>query len=1093
MVFQFSNSIQQKVYTNLAKYLSTGLAAFYRDACAIRQNEPQLRSTTHLVAHLYREVESGLRDLLLGNTIDSELGALKKDAEIALKALDKRSPDVVKRWIGMIKDDGGSHAGEINSIVNNLKLSAKIKNFWLALAGKKKFAERDVRLHGLAHRDNLAEPRPFDVEFENFCQEMDKFLATITEAYASYYTKIVDPVLERLTAIGTPRKVDIKQYLEEFPNTSVAQREFFTKIGAGWLDALEAKNVFTAPPELEEGRLFNGWFQSIYLVRMSSIEPTKVSKIICKIKTENPYIVADFCEAALNMPHDKAAEVAKHIGTRLRLISQTHLAEKVAQLSQKLAAEGNVPQALELSRALLTCLQVSYWGQSAYFSPWIWNCVLEGHLEVLVAQSPVQSVEILVDLLVEDMKHLNGSETINTVNHSHMWRSRIPDGDQNTPYQILITYLWKALKVTIDLDPLHIEKCIDLLSKHPLSILTRITLYLVSQSEDSKQLVLWARKCDMMASPELKREYRLVLQKAARHLSDHDVRSILQHIEQDASLQSSPDAVTHWQWYWLGTIEVKLPQEWLSKYKMLCAEVGEDAPSHDYEPMFNVTTIWGDTSPLNKDDLLKREIPDIVSFLKDWQPDQVLGHPSIDGLAKEVALAVAEAPDSFSKRAQLFIGLPPQYLSALLKGIRDHLEKEGQKVIDWESLLELCKWMTTQSGDDWNWAHQMIADLLSSGIEKCALPINLNTTVWRLLKTLVQNDDPTPESEFYDEHTLNPFEKSLNTVSGCALNAVFKYTKWNHAQRGTDVTGLSPEIFQVLESRLKHPALSTRAVFGYYFGLLVKLDSNWASERISVIFPLDNELGRSAWVTYVLFNNPSSPAFALLRNQYATAIRALPSTIRQKNIHQDYTSRFGDHIMQLYARKNIDFEDDSGLTDDFFKYAPEELRRDTLARVGFGLKASKEIDPSVLNRFEMLWNKRYNRAVSDDFGYEMAAFGTWFVTQKFPELWALEQLKRALESAPQIQLDHAVIETLSTISPRHLDLVLDCLEMLLTKLEWGISVSESAIQKTLLDAFRLNEKPTLTKATEIANRLIAEGYSGYRELLQARVGSDKNQ
>ena len=39
-------------------------AAFYADACRLQAGEPSLASTTHLVGHLLRELESALREIL---------------------------------------------------------------------------------------------------------------------------------------------------------------------------------------------------------------------------------------------------------------------------------------------------------------------------------------------------------------------------------------------------------------------------------------------------------------------------------------------------------------------------------------------------------------------------------------------------------------------------------------------------------------------------------------------------------------------------------------------------------------------------------------------------------------------------------------------------------------------------------------------------------------------------------------------------------------------------------------------------------------------------------------------------------------------
>lgn len=60
----FSNQQQERIYHRLDTLVSPGAAAFWRDACRLMEMEPPLESTTHLVGHLLREIESSLRAIL---------------------------------------------------------------------------------------------------------------------------------------------------------------------------------------------------------------------------------------------------------------------------------------------------------------------------------------------------------------------------------------------------------------------------------------------------------------------------------------------------------------------------------------------------------------------------------------------------------------------------------------------------------------------------------------------------------------------------------------------------------------------------------------------------------------------------------------------------------------------------------------------------------------------------------------------------------------------------------------------------------------------------------------------------------------------
>lgn len=143
---QFSDPRRRRIYTRLL-HVGQGPADFYLDFCAILA-EPLLRSSSHLAAHLLREIESALRDVL----VPSDFKAPK----------------------------GSGHRAEIEAALASMGLEqdGELAEGWKRLAGEDPLASR-------AHRDNLAQPRP---------------LSDDTRAAFSAYEAVLDGVLERLEA-----------------------------------------------------------------------------------------------------------------------------------------------------------------------------------------------------------------------------------------------------------------------------------------------------------------------------------------------------------------------------------------------------------------------------------------------------------------------------------------------------------------------------------------------------------------------------------------------------------------------------------------------------------------------------------------------------------------------------------------------------------------------------------------------------------------------------------------------------------------------------------------------------------------------------
>jgi hypothetical protein len=61
--FRFDDARQERVYRLLLQ-LGPGPAALYKDACVLRSQAAALESTSHLVNHLLREANSGIRDVI---------------------------------------------------------------------------------------------------------------------------------------------------------------------------------------------------------------------------------------------------------------------------------------------------------------------------------------------------------------------------------------------------------------------------------------------------------------------------------------------------------------------------------------------------------------------------------------------------------------------------------------------------------------------------------------------------------------------------------------------------------------------------------------------------------------------------------------------------------------------------------------------------------------------------------------------------------------------------------------------------------------------------------------------------------------------
>jgi len=220
--FPFDNPRQKKVYERLLSHLGPGPAAFFLDACRIMARHEDLRTTTHLVAHCLREIESALRDVLAGRSVDREEDESAADlVEEILDALEiGRDEEVAQVWLGLHKTKG-------------------------------------KQLHGKAHRRGLRGPRPVDGDFETYWENIQRVLDTVLDRFETRSSEIFE-VLDELLDIEAPTRQDVKRLNDHLPNNLVTRRYFFQRLRhPAWLPPLRRRS--TVPRDTDLVTIWAPW------------------------------------------------------------------------------------------------------------------------------------------------------------------------------------------------------------------------------------------------------------------------------------------------------------------------------------------------------------------------------------------------------------------------------------------------------------------------------------------------------------------------------------------------------------------------------------------------------------------------------------------------------------------------------------------------------------------------------------------------------------------------------------------------------------------------------------------------------------------
>src|SRR6266849_3483168 len=297
---RFREPRQERIHRRLL-LIGPGPAAFYRDACRLLGEKSPVESTTHLVAHLLRDIESAIRDVLIPHDYTPPS---KKQGRF------KAGIDAILQTYGIAENDAVAIA-------------------WRGLPDR----DDERWLGRLAHRSALAGPRQLDQDFRKFCGEVEGILDVVLERFEEQFTASFR-VLEALIAKTTPTREDAKVLRGKVPNNLVSLDYFFGKVEVGgWLEILASEGFFQRPPapvrEEEKGGIrFPPWPESRYLVRMAAkpeLQSRVVEIAVAIPETVNINVHDDLIGIALAVPAALGAKLVPRLKAAMRLPYQLRL------------------------------------------------------------------------------------------------------------------------------------------------------------------------------------------------------------------------------------------------------------------------------------------------------------------------------------------------------------------------------------------------------------------------------------------------------------------------------------------------------------------------------------------------------------------------------------------------------------------------------------------------------------------------------------------------------------------------------------------------------------------------------------------------
>ena len=821
--------------------------------------------------------------------------------------------------------------------------------------------------------------------------------------------------------------------------------------------------------------------------------------------------------------------------------------KKLAELIRKLAAGGEADTAFAAFTVLLEVFPASRARPTsaarssedasslgvevrARVSSWEYGNALDVILSEIVAVRPLETFSFLCSSLERAVSGSRASDASPPEDYSYVWRRSIGAEDDAHPdiKNRLVTAVRDVARIVAASSEEALQSVLSELGRHTWNVFERVALdVLAAMPNASVQVVrVYLTNRKYFDHSSFESEYRAALRTHFARLGSQDKAEFLDwidrgpdiaawkqfHIEWTKRVITARDEreyVDRWQLAQLEPISVFLEGRWRERWDTLTAQYGVPA-AHGVSGRGALAEYEVAESPRTADELARFTVTELTAFLREWRPSPDT-KATVEGLVRSLSEAVSAKPEKYWDQATSFCELPLVYIHPIINSSKNAI-RSGTR-IPWPELLGLCEYVVTNEAhalvkieDDKRvlaWTEQSVAELLSGGLESSSIAIDQRERVWRLLEELLGADDPTPDAEdgSVDSGT-DAATLSLNATRSVALHATVRYALWvrkaiedtpDGAPRLENGFDEMPEVREALNRHLdteRERSVAVRAVYGQWFPWLTLLDTRWAAAAAATIFPAGDEhrrLWNAAWNTYITFCRPYDNVFDVLREQYALAVSRVSAATTVKS--DDVDAKLAEHLMVLYWRGKIQLPPGGNLLSEFYARASRALATHALAFVGQSLTGTRDpVPPAIIARLQQLWESRVATAEASGaigtFQSELASFGWWFASARFPVVWATDQLIRVLRRVGTIDGDYQVVRQLPAIASEHPSMAIEALRLLFESDKEGLADGWELYPRITLEAaLKSPEAGVKELVDEAIDDLGARGHLEFRDLL----------
>ena len=873
---------QAEIYRNL-QAIGPEIAAFYLSAVKVL-NDDDLETSSYLLAHIAREIEGGLRDVL---STDPEKRKIQKH-------LKKADLDNLSERIG--------HIASILAALGIDDLHVPLAQRWISVA---------TRFHEFAHRHGAwASPRDKEA-FVPLWHEFENVLAELVGAHF----KLLDRI-DRILDYEQPTE-EIIQTLSNLLKSKVRYAYFFNELDSpAWLQPLKDAGWFDPrnQPIHQEvpDQPVHFWHALGYVEKVAN----RTQKVPCE---ETVNILADIVNTIVDYTNDVEASIAsdhtdsqvikiicalpiekiesRHItfiGIALKSrvgVTLVHSAIGETVLSKLL--DGGVK---ELTLALLEDMldaEVIHGDITAVMEEY-WLCdALQKHEQAIAELCSVEAVQIActrIRSLIDE-----GAYSFNII-------SKIDSAPSDYPhrrYAELLVGFTSGLLRSIEFDN-SVEEivkdllqegltatCNDPVKKNAQTIFGRIALTAVTHHYENLKHLFWEWQGNPLESIGLKPELYDLIQTNCLVFDEGEIDRILHWIESQQDIEGTEDddirakQIAYRKREWLSALMETGNEEIVSAYQRY--EQVNPAKLEHPGLLWWTEVRWGEVRPVTVEVLSDMSNAQIAEYLiKFKEKNNSPSAPTERGLAETFEECVKKDPQRFTEELYLFQDVQTLYQHSMLSGFL--MAWRDKKEFNWATLLKFIHQILSskrfwdeqyETGLNYrDWVLSVVADLVTAGTknDKYAFDVQLFSLAEEILLILVGKvESEGPIIATRDGiHTVDLPLTFLNSVKGKTFTAMIDYAlrfaRTNNIEQGSRWPLSIKRVFTNRLDRSIESSIEFSFALGAYLPNLLYLDKEWVISNIDNMFPQQDEnYWRVAFSGYLFYSDIREELYYLLK------------------------------------------------------------------------------------------------------------------------------------------------------------------------------------------------------------------------------------